>query len=289
MTALGFFDGVHAGHAALLRRAVDVARRDGLEPCVITFDVHPGALVHGQPQPLLNTPSERAALIRAKGIGETLALTFDRCMMRMPWQEFIGYIKGLGAARFVVGHDFRFGYRGEGDAERLAALCGAACDIIPEVKIDGITVSSTYIRGLVASGDMERAALFLGRPHFISGTVAHGRGIGTGLGAPTINIPIPEGIQPPAYGVYFTRVHPGMPEGGGMPAVTNVGVRPTFGDAGAGVTVESTILDFSGGLYGKPVCVEFLRHIRPERRFEDAARLREQIGRDIAAARDFFG
>ena len=291
--ALGFFDGVHLGHAALLRRAVDAARESGLTSGVMTFDVHPGALIPGRAQPLLNTPPERDALLKTfPGIEKVITVTFDERMMRMPWREFIDYTVSLGAARLVAGHDYRFGHRGEGDAEMLASACagaGLGCCIIPPVEVDGVTVSSTHIRGLVASGDAERAARFLGRNHFLSGVVRRGRGVGAGLGAPTINLPLPEGVQPPAYGVYFTRVHV---RGGAYDAVynavTNVGVRPTFDDAGPRAVVESALLGFSGGLYGADARVEFLRRHRPERRFEDAEALRRQIKTDIEAAGKFF-
>ena len=291
--ALGFFDGVHLGHAALLRRAAAVAQAQGqaggLTPGVMTFDVHPGALIPGRAQPLLNTPSERDSLLRAfPGIEKVITVTFDERMMRMPWREFIDYTAGLGAAHLVAGHDYRFGHRGRGDAEMLAAACadaGLGCCIIPPVEVDGVTVSSTHIRGLVASGGVERAARFLGRPHFITGTVGRGRGVGAGLGAPTVNLPLPEGVQPPAYGVYFTRVHT---RGGVYDAVTNVGVRPTFDDAGPRAVVESALFGFSGDLYGQETRVEFLRRHRPERRFENAEALSRQIKSDIEAAGKFF-
>lgn len=287
--ALGFFDGVHLGHQALMRRTVERAAQYGVRPSVISFDTHPDTFVHGVDVPLLGSAADRADLIRrVGGIEDIIMIHFDRKFMQTPWREFIGSVKAdMGAVHLVMGRDFSCGYRGEGTSERLAAWCaenGLGCDIVDEVRIDGIVVSSTYIRSLIAQGDMERAARFLGHPHTLTDTVGYGYKIGRSIGAPTINTTIPAGVIVPRHGVYATRVW--LPEGV-KPAVTNVGVRPTF-DNDDRLTVESNILDFDGNLYGSQVRLEFLRFLREETRFPTPDALGEQIRRDIDDTRAYF-
>ena len=188
----------------------------------------------------------------------------------------------------VAGHEYHFGYQGQGDPERLRQLCGelgVGCDIIGRVELDGITVSSTYIRTLIQKGDMERAARFLGHPHTLSGPVVHGKGLGRTIGIPTSNLVVPRGVLMPAFGVYATRV---WIEGKGYLAVTNVGVRPTVSDNDGRVTVEGFILDFSGDLYGKELRMEFYSYLRGEKKFPSLQALAEEIGRNAQQTRDLF-
>ena len=287
--ALGFFDGVHLGHQALMKKTVERAKELGIHPSVISFDAHPDTLVHGTDVPLLGSVADRKDLIsRIGGIDDIIMIHFDRRFMQTPWEAFIRTVKDeLGAAHLVMGKDFSCGYKGEGTAKRIEVWCsenGIGCDIVDEVIIDNIIVSSTYIRKLVSEGDMERAALFLGHPHTLTDTVGYGYKIGRSIGAPTINTRIPDGVIVPRHGVYATRVW--LPDGV-KPAVTNVGIRPTFGN-GSDLTVESNILDFNGNLYGSQVRLEFLRFLRDERRFPSAKALSEQISRDIEATRTYF-
>lgn len=288
--ALGFFDGVHIGHGALLRRAVDRAQALGAVPAAVTFDAHPEEVILGRGAPLLTTPAERADLMRRLyGIEDIIIARFDSQLMHTPWQDFVTdfLIARHNAVHLVAGHDFHFGYKGEGNPQRLQQLCtqlGIGCDIVSPVTLDGITVSSSYIRTLVAQGEMERAAEFLGHPHLLTDQVRHGKRIGTRLGFPTLNLHIPAGGIVPALGVYATQV---QIDGIFYPAVTNVGVRPTVDD-GSTVTVEGSLLDFSGDLYGKAVTMEFLRFLRPEQKFDSLDTLREQITRDAQTVRDFF-
>ena len=187
----------------------------------------------------------------------------------------------------MAGHDFRFGYRNQGTPLLLAQEArrlGLGCDIVPAVTLDGVTVSSTHIRALLAGGEVAQAARFLGRPFAISGRVRHGKGLGSRLGAPTLNLIPPSGQLLPKRGVYVARV---TVDGAAFPAVTNVGVRPTV-DVDGGVTVESHLLDQTVSLYGETCRVEFLRLLRPERRFPCVEALRALITRDVAAARDYF-
>lgn len=289
VAALGFFDGVHLGHQALMHKARERALELNARPSVITFDAHPDVFVHGVDVPLLTSMSGRRELIaRAGGIDDVIMLHFDRQFMQTPWVDFIRSVTdGLGAVHLVMGRDFCCGWRGEGKAERIAAWCGengVGCDIVDQVKLDGTVVSSTHIRGLIKAGDMDEAARFLGHPYSVSDTVVHGYQRGRRMGIPTINFPIPADVIQPRYGVYATCAY--LPDGP-CPAVTNVGVRPTF-DGDRSVTVETNLLDFSGQLYGARVRVDFLAFLRDETRFDTQEELAAQIRRDIDAARDYF-
>ena len=290
--ALGFFDGVHRGHGALLRRVKEVADREGYTPAAVTFDHHPKDLIPGaQRVPLLNTPEDRRWLMgRGYGIREVIVLPFDEGMRDMHWRDFVTevLVKKYGAAHLVAGHDYHFGRKGEGDPEKLRAICGElglGCDIIGKVELEEITVSSTYIRTLVESGDMERAERFLGHPHVLSGTVIHGKKLGRTIGIPTSNLTVPQGVITPAFGVYATRVWVGERA---YLAVTNVGVRPTVRDDDR-VTVEPWILDFDGDIYGETLRVEFCKRLRGERKFGSLDELREAILRNAEETRAYFG
>ncbi len=288
--ALGFFDGVHLGHGALLRRAVQCADRLNAIPATVTFDAHPQQTIFGQGAPLLTTPTDRAELMRSLyGIRDVIIAHFDDALMHTDWQDFVTdfLVQRNRAVHLVVGHDFHFGYMGKGDPEKLQALCaelGLGCDVIEPVRMEGRVISSTYIRTLIAQGEMDRAAQFLGHFHGLSGVVRHGKKLGTRLGFPTANLHIPVGCITPAFGVYAARFRV---DGIWYPAATNIGVRPTV-DNGNHVTVESTLLDFDGSLYEKHVCVEFCKHLRPERRFDTPDALREQVMTDIATVRSYF-
>ena len=289
VVALGFFDGVHLGHQALLKKTVERAREYGATASVISFDLHPDTLVHGKSVPLINSVAGRKDLIRRiGGIDDVIMIHFDERFMRTPWDEFLRVMKQeLGAVHLVMGYDFSCGWKGLGTAERISGWCreqGLGCDTIDKILIDGVTVSSTYIRSLLSDGDMETASRYLGHPHTLIDTVGYGYKIGRQMGAPTINTRIPDGVIVLRHGVYAARVW--LPDGP-KAAVTNIGVRPTFGE-GNELTVESNILDFSGDLYGAQVRLEFLSFLRDEQRFPDPAALRAQIDRDIAATREYF-
>lgn len=288
--ALGFFDGVHAGHGELLKMTRRRADEIGATPSVLSFDVHPDTLVFHKDVPLINSAIGREELIRrCYGIDNVVFLHFNQHMMHMPWQQFISsLVDELSIAWVIVGHDFCFGYKGEGTAERLKEYCaehGIGCDIIPALKIDGRIVSSTYIRELIASGDIETANRFLGHPHTLSDTVHSGYHLGTNLGAPTINMYFPDGVLVPRHGVYATKVI--LEDNSQYIAVTNVGVRPTVTDSDR-VSVESHLLDYSGNLYGRQARVEFYSFLREEIKFPTYEKLSAQIAIDAHAARAYF-
>ena len=289
--ALGFFDGVHLGHGALLRRTAEEARKRDCTPAVFTFDRPPKEVVTGIPCPLINSPEDRKDLLRRLyGISDVLMVPFDREMMTTPWDGFVTEIlvKRYHAVHLVAGHDHHFGHKNQGSPELLADKCaqlGLGCDIIPKVEIGGITVSSTYIRRLVELGQMDRAAAFLGHPHTLTGTVGHGRGIGSSRLFPTANLTVPSHVLVPAHGVYATRVT--LPDGASYAAVTNVGTRPTVNN-GTDITVEASLLDYDGDLYGKTLRLEFFSHLRDEIRFDSLDALRSQIAADAETTRRYF-
>lgn len=285
--ALGFFDGVHIGHGALLKKTVEVASRLGCAASVLTYSRHPSEVLGKVPIKLINTTDERRAFMsQLYGIDDVIVREFTKEYSHLSCEDFFDeiIISELNSRHVVAGYDFRFGAGGEGDAARLAKLCeknGIGCDIIDEVKLDGVTVSSSGIRGLIAEGNVEEASRLLGHYHCIISEVVHGEKLGAQIGFPTINQIIPENVQPPEYGVYLSRV---AVENRVFFGVTNVGVRPTVAKSGP-VRAETNIFDFEGDLYGKTVKTEFLKFMRRERRFGSIEELREQIARDADLAR----
>ena len=288
--AIGFFDGVHRGHGALLARARQVADRLGLPAAALTFDHHPASVLGGRAVPLLSTPEERAGLmVRLYGMDEVLICPFDRETAQMPWRSYVSDLlhRQYGAVHVVCGEDHRFGWRGEGDAVRLQQLCtrlGMGCDVIPKVEMGGSAVSSTRIRALLERGDVAGANALLGHPHCLTGRVVHGRQLGRQLGTPTANLLRPDGVLAPAYGVYATRVWVGERS---YAAVANVGVRPTVDGVGA-VTVEPWLLDFTGNLYDREVRVDFYEFLRPEQKFDGLDQLRQAILLNADQTRAYF-
>ena len=284
--ALGFFDGVHLGHQALLKACTDLAAQQNCSAAAITFDAHPQSLFTTQVPTLISTIEDRSALLRAYGIEQIHCFPVTKEVMSTSWEDFLTTLLQQGAAGFVCGHDFRFGRKGEGDAAKLRTFCAAhhlPCVIVPEQTLKGQRISSTLIRGLIEQGDMESATKFLGHPHLLTGCVIHGQKLGRTLGIPTANLVIPAGIVVPKFGVYACRA---VIDGRIFPAVANVGTRPTV--SGSGVTVEPWILDFDGDLYGKEITVEFYRFLRQETKFPDLPSLQRQIHADADETRRYF-
>ncbi len=284
--ALGFFDGVHLGHQALLRACCRLAREMGCEAAAVTFDRHPKALFWAQPPVLISTAQERKKLLRRYGIGPVYQFAVTKEFMATPWREFMDWLLEAGAAGFVCGDDFRFGARGEGNAQKLQQVCaelGLPCMILPEQTLDGVRISSTHIRQLIEDGKMETATRFLGHPYMLTGIVVHGKQLGRTLGVPTANLVLPEDLAVPRLGVYACRA---LVNGVFYPAVTNIGTRPTV--SGRGITVEPWILDFDGDLYGQEITLEFYFFLRPEMKFDGLQALQRQIRSDAAATRQYL-
>ena len=285
--ALGFFDGVHIGHAAQLSACRRLAQEGDLRPGVVTFSHHPDTLVLGNTPPLINSPQDRQRLLEGFGMEKVISLPFDQQMRTMDWRDFLDMLrKTYDAAGFVCGEDFRFGNRGAGTAESVSRYCakmGLPCAVVPEQTLDGIRVSSTYIRRQLETGDMATAVKFLGHPHILTGKVIHGHALGRTLGIPTANLRLPEGLAIPKFGVYACRVRL---DGKSYPAVTNVGTRPTV--HGHNVTVEPWILDYAGDLYDREITLEFYYFIRPERKFPNLEQLQAEIRRNAEETRQFL-
>ncbi len=281
--ALGFFDGVHLGHQALLQACVNLAKQLGCATAAITFDRHPQSL-YRQASDLISTAADRTFLLRHYGMESVICLPVTEKVMSTPWEQFLEELIAQGAAGFVCGDDFRFGYRGEGNSEKLKKFCeerGLHCVIVPEQTVDGIRVSSTYIRRQLETGDMATAVKFLGHPYILTGTVVPGKQLGRRLGIPTANLRLPEGLTVPKFGVYACRV---SLDGKLYPAVTNIGTRPTV--EGQGITVEPWILDYSGDLYGQDIRLEFHYFLRPEQKFSSLEELTQEIHRNAAQTRE---
>jgi riboflavin kinase/FMN adenylyltransferase len=273
--ALGFFDGVHLGHQALLQACCALAQQVNCETAAITFEKHPHSLFAEQVPPLLSTLQDRQRLLTQYGMDHVYAYPVTKEVMGKPWETFLEELLECGAAGFVCGDDFRFGYRGEGTAQRLQEFCAQRripCVVVPEQTLNGKRISSTLIRSRIENGDMESATRLLGHAHVLTGTVVHGHQLGRKLGFPTANLLLPENVTVPKFGVYACYA---VIDGVRYPAVTNVGTRPTV--EGTGITVEPWILDFQGDLYDRQIMLEFYRFLRPEMKFPDLASLQQEI------------
>lgn len=285
--ALGFFDGVHIGHQALLAECRRLADESGCKAAAITFSSHPDTLVQGVTPRLINTIEDRVRLLKESGMDEVVVLPFDKKTMSMHWQEFLDrLVETYDAKGLVCGHDFRFGNRGQGNADLLADFCqknGMSFAVVPEQKLQGITVSSSHIRSLLETGDLTEANKFLGHPHILSGTVVSGRKLGRTLGIPTANLRLPEDTVNLPFGVYACKA---MVDGQSYLAVTNIGSRPTVG--GHRITVEPWLLDFEADLYGKHLTLAFYQFLRCEHKFPSLDALKEEICKNAQECRKFF-
>jgi riboflavin kinase/FMN adenylyltransferase len=272
--AVGEFDGVHLGHRQV------IAGSD----TVLTFDPHPLQVIRPEAAPRLLTSLEvKAELIAALGVQELVVIPFDERFAAQGPQEFVDdiLVEKLQATDVSVGENFRFGHRAAGDPAWLMADGRFHTRVVPLVEVDGEVVSSSHIRALIATGDVEAAGKMLGSPFQMRGEVVTGDRRGHTLGFPTANLVPDEKLVCPGHGVYVGRADD-------MCAAINVGVRPTFG-TGRGVLVEAFVLDRELDLYGRTLRVEFLKRLRGERRFESIDALVEQMKRDVEQARAHCG
>ena len=269
--AIGTFDGVHLGHREVIRGA----------DTVLTFDPHPLAVVRPEAAPrLIDTFGVKRDLIAELGIKELVVMPFDREFASQEPEDFVRdvLVERLRAERVSVGENFRFGKRARGTPETLQAEESFETRVAPLVEVDGETVSSSHVRGLVAAGEVDLAARFLGRPFALEGEVVEGDRRGRELGMPTANVVPDERYVCPGHGVYAAIA-------GGLPAAVSVGVRPTFA-TGRGLLVEAYLIGFEGDLYGRLLRIDFLERLRGERRFETSDALVEQMWRDVDQARE---
>ena len=287
VVALGSFDGVHLGHQAVVRRAVEEARRREGRVVAATFDPHPRAvLVPGSEPRLLTTLELRREALLGYGVDEVRIIRFDEELSRKSPEEFVRdmLVGEIGAAAVVVGENFRFGHRAAGDVADLGRLMegfGREAYAVPvRSELGEGPISSTRIRALIGGGEVVEAARLLGRPYVLRGEVVVGDRRGRSIGFPTANVRPDSALVVPARGVYagFVRVGKGR-----HAACTNIGVAPTF--ARDESRVEAYLLDYQGDLYGSVVDVSFVHRIREEKRFSGAEELKEQIVRDVEEAR----
>jgi riboflavin kinase/FMN adenylyltransferase len=306
VVSLGVFDGVHLGHAAVLRRTVEAARRAGSAAVAVTFDPHPTVVLSPQNvPPLLTTLERKAELIAAIGVDVLLVLRFDAELASWSAERFATEVIAgdLRAERVIVGANFTFGKGAEGKVETLARLgegLGFGTEGVPLVERSGRVVSSSSVRQAVADGDLAWPTEALGRPFAIEGRVVAGAGRGVGLGFPTANLEVPAGMLLPRRGVYAGRARvrsPGpsdrSPDGANAapmrahPAAINVGTNPTFGDEP--LHVEAFLLDFDASLRGRTLAVEFVERLRDEERFDSVEDLVRQMELDVARTRELIG
>lgn len=292
---IGNFDGVHAGHRQLMRRTCAIAAELGVKPSALTFHPHPATIVAPERTPrLLTTPDERCALMAAEGIEQVLILPFDRDMAAHAPEQFFAdvLVRDLGARAVIVGDNFHYGRRQSGHSSDLRAFgerFGVLTEIVPLLRLRGIQVSSSEIRRLLGEGAVAKAARLLQRPYSLSGSVVPGEGRGSTQTVPTLNLEtssLEDSTSAlPADGVYVTRTRD-LDSARRWNSITNIGYRPTFG--GRHLTIETFLLGALDGGTPARIGLEFLRRVRPERRFESAAALKEQILRDVARAQSFF-
>ena len=284
--ALGFFDGVHLGHQALLTECVRLARAVDAEPAAITFECHPQSLFRSDVPPLLTTLTDRFRLLMRYGIDRVYPFSVTKEVMGKQWRDFLEELMEKGAAGFVCGDDFRFGRGGAGNARMLREFCRERklpCVLVPEQTLNGVRISSSYIRRQIETGDMATAVRFLGHGHMLTGTVVTGRKLGRKLGFPTANITLPAGVIVPRHGVYACRAFVGEQS---YMAVCNVGSGPTV--QGHQIRTETWLLDLDGDLYGKDVTLEFLWFLRAEQKFESLDALKAAVLKDAENTRKFF-
>lgn len=292
VATIGFFDGVHRGHQFLIKQVCDEAKASGMESAVITFDEHPRKVLHQDYQPrLLSTLEEKLILLSRTGIDNAVVLHFDREMAGLSAHDFMEKVlrDRLNVKKLIIGYDNRFGHnRAEGfdDYVRMGHEMGIEVIQSQAFSLDGVNVSSSYIRKLIEKGELELANKCLGYPYAIYGKVVSGYQEGRKLGFPTANLDLSGSEQlVPANGVYGVKVRlqDSMQYRRGM---MNIGTRPTFN--GKNLSIEAYIFDFSGDIYGQTLVAAFIHRIRDEHKFDNAEELAEQMRNDAKIIEEQF-
>lgn len=288
--AIGFFDGLHKGHQAVIGGAKKKAEELGIRSAVMTFDPHPSHLFGGGKNKVsyITQYPEKARLLEAMGIDTLFIVTFDMALASLSPEKFVDiFIKDLGVQHVTAGFDFTFGSKGAGTMEQMATLSGGTfgTTVIDKVTDNGEKVASTRIRQLLAEGNVEEAALLLDRPFRSVGTVVHGEKRGRLLGFPTANVQPADDTVLPANGVYAVRftADDEMRDG-----VCSVGVKPTFHESGIPPIVEVNVIDFEGDLYGKEVAVDWIKYLRKEEKFDSVDDLIAQMVEDKQQAKELL-
>jgi riboflavin kinase/FMN adenylyltransferase len=266
--AIGTFDGVHAGH----RRVIEAAEAAHLRSAVVTFDPHPRTLLGGPPVELLTTLDRRLELLEGVGVDDVLVLRVDEALLALTPEAFAETVlRAIGTEIVAAGDGFRFGHGRSGDLDLLARL-GFDVRRVPLVD----NVSSSHIRALLATGDVEHAAKLLGRPAEVEGTVVTGDQRGEGLGFPTANLAVPPDLLVPGLGIYAGSAL-------GHRAAISIGTNPHYG--GTERRVEAFLLDYAGDLYGRRLVIELWERLRDEAAYGSEAELIEAIETDVARTR----
>jgi riboflavin kinase/FMN adenylyltransferase len=294
VVTIGEFDGVHRGHQRVVGRAAELGAERGLPVVAITFDPHPDEVIRpGSHPPLLCSARRRAELLAGLGTDAVCVLPFTLDFSRLDPDEFVRQVlvERLHAAAVVVGEDFRFGHRAVGDVallDKLGEKYDFTAEGLPLLALDGLTISSTAIRGLLQAGDVTEAAKLLGRPHRVEGVVVRGHQRGRQLGFPTANVESPAHTAIPADGVYagwLATLDEAGAQASRWPAAISIGTNPTFG--GVARTVEAYALDRTDlDLYGLHAAIDFAVRLRGTLRFDSVDALVEQMHRDVDQARE---
>ena len=283
--AIGVFDGIHVGHQALIRAAVEDGRQNRRRSAVLTFDRHPSELLAPEKVPgYLTTDSQRARLFEELGVDDLVIARFDERFRELSPEAFLRFVVCgvMGARAVFVGSDFRFGKNQAGDTDYLNSAptrCDFEVQVMQPVMVDGQKASSSRIRELLREGDVKRAARILGRPYAFVGTVVEGQSLGRKLGFPTANLETADKMVVPADGIYAVWTRRGHERHMGA---CSIGMRPTVG--GTARTVEVFLIDFSGDLYGEELESEFIARLRKELKFDSVEEMVQQIGLDVEEA-----
>jgi riboflavin kinase/FMN adenylyltransferase len=288
LVTIGVFDGVHLGHKYLISQLKELAKKQGLQAAVITFDKHPQEILNPGFHPLyLIDISEKEALLKNEGVDSVIILTFTEELANLSAKDFLSLLKmRIKMHGMVVGPDFAFGRNTEGNIktiQRLSAEMDFSLTIVPHMMLENEIVSSTAIRYALINGKMDQVKKLLGRPFSLHGKVLHGQGRGINLGFPTLNLKPLSGQLLPPEGVYITKT---IIDKKYYLSITNLGNNPTFGNPEP--TVETFLLDVNGEFYNQEIKVEFLHKIRGEIKFKDTEDLKKQIAKDIEQTRIYF-
>jgi riboflavin kinase/FMN adenylyltransferase len=283
---IGVFDGVHRGHQEIIRQLTAGAHESGAPAVLLTFSPHPAKILAGRDISCLTTPEERAELLFSLGVDDVITMQFTRELAERSAEDFMAELKTrLGLKKLLIGYDFALGRGRAGNFERLSQIGRALnydVQAVEAVRLNEDIISSTLIRQTIADGAVSLAAAKLGRYYSVQGPVVPGDGRGRTIGIHTANVEPPAEKALPANGVYATWAFVG---GEKHPAVTNVGLRPTFTSGQAAPRVEAHLLDYSGDLYGKTLKLEFVERLRGEQKFPSVDALIAQIRSDSEQAR----
>ena len=285
VVALGCFDGVHRGHSSVLKTAKDRADELGIPFCVFTFEEPPRNFFSPHSIKLLTTKEEKLDLFEKSGADVAVCVPFDKKIIEVEAEDFVKkiLIENLSATHVVCGYNYTFGKKALGNTELLRSICtehGVGVTVTDDVTVNGISVSSSVIRAMLADGNVEGATSLLGRYYSISGSVVNGQHLARSLGFPTVNIIPNEKQLTPKNGVYLTRI---CFDGEEKFGITNVGIRPTVNTNI--LCAETHIFDFDGNLYEKSITVEFIRFIRKETKFSSVEGMATQVKKDIEVAK----